>query len=44
MELLSSLLSGKSAYSIHWEYLDEYLSTEGILRGAPAPKKSKAIS
>ena len=31
-------------YCIHWEYLDEYLSTEGILRGAPASKKSIAIS
>ena len=31
-------------YGIHWEYLDEYLSTEGMLRGAPAPKKSGAIS
>lgn len=25
-------------YSIHWEEIDEDLSTEGMLRGAPAPK------
>jgi len=27
-------------YGIHWEELDEDLSTEGMLRGAPAPKLS----
>lgn len=25
-------------YGIHWPSLDEHLSTEGLLRGAPAPK------
>jgi len=25
-------------YGIHWPDLDEDLSTEGLLRGAPAPK------
>ena len=30
-------------YGIHWEDLDEDLSTEGMLRGAPAPRKSRAI-
>lgn len=25
-------------YGIHWEELDEDLSTEGLLRGAPAPR------
>jgi hypothetical protein len=25
-------------YGIHWESLDEDLSTEGLLRGSPAPK------
>ncbi|WOD41587.1 DUF2442 domain-containing protein [Nodosilinea sp. E11] len=25
-------------YGIHWEDLDEDLSTEGMLRGAPAPE------
>lgn len=31
-------------YGIHWEDIDEDLSTEGMLRGAPAPRKSRAIS
>jgi hypothetical protein len=26
-------------YGIHWEDVDEDLSTEGLLRGAPAPKQ-----
>jgi hypothetical protein len=26
-------------YGIHWEDIDEDLSTEGLLRGAPAPRK-----
>ncbi|MBK6682267.1 MAG: DUF2442 domain-containing protein [Ignavibacteriales bacterium] len=26
-------------YGIHWPDLDEDLSTEGFLRGAPSPKK-----
>jgi hypothetical protein len=25
-------------YGIHWPELDEHLSTEGLLRGAPAPR------
>lgn len=25
-------------YGIHWPLIDEHLSTEGLLRGAPAPK------
>ena len=25
-------------YGIHWEKIDEDLSTEGLLRGAPAPQ------
>lgn len=29
-------------YGIHWEELDEDLSTEGLLRGAPAPLQPKA--
>lgn len=28
-------------YGIHWPDLDEDLSTEGLLRGAPAPRKRK---
>lgn len=27
-------------FSIHWPDLDEDLSTEGLLRGAPAPRQS----
>ena len=28
-------------YGIHWPDLDEDLSTEGLLRGAPAPRKAQ---
>lgn len=28
-------------YSIHWPDIDEDLSTEGMLRGAPAPRQAK---
>ena len=28
-----------AGYGIHWPELDEDLSTEGLLRGAPAPAK-----
>ncbi len=31
-------------YGIHWEEIDEDLSTEGMLRGAPAPRTSLANS
>jgi Protein of unknown function (DUF2442) len=32
-----------AGYGIHWPELDEDLSTEGLLRGAPAPReKTKA--
>ena len=27
-----------AGYGIHWEEIDEDLSTEGLLRGAPAPQ------
>ncbi len=27
-------------YGIHWEEIDEDLSTEGMLRGTPAPRQS----
>jgi hypothetical protein len=30
-------------YGIHWPDIDEDLSTEGLLRGAPAPKPSMAV-
>jgi hypothetical protein len=26
-------------YGLHWEDVDEDLSTEGLLRGAPAPRR-----
>ena len=29
-------------YGIHWEDVDEDLSTEGLLRGAPAPRSQAA--
>ena len=28
-------------YGIEWEDIDEHLSTEGLLRGAPAPMKNQ---
>jgi len=31
-------------YGIHWPGIDEDLSTEGLLRGAPAPKNSSVKS
>jgi DNA-binding CsgD family transcriptional regulator len=31
-------------YGIHWPDVDEDLSTEGLLRGAPAPKDFRAIA
>jgi hypothetical protein len=27
-------------YGIHWQALDEDISTEGLLRGSPAPRRS----
>ena len=30
-------------YGIHWPELDEDLSTEGLLRGAPAPQRSTKV-
>lgn len=31
-------------FGIHWPDLDEDLSTEGLLRGAPAPRASTRLS
>ncbi len=31
-------------YGIHWPEIDEDLSTEGLLRGAPAPRATKTKS
>ena len=33
---------GGGGYGIHWEDIDEDLSTEGLLRGAPAPRQDLA--
>nr|WP_324616371.1 DUF2442 domain-containing protein [Lusitaniella coriacea] len=30
-------------YGIHWEEIDEDISTEGMLRGAPAPRTISSI-
>jgi hypothetical protein len=32
---------GGGGYGIHWPDVDEDLSTEGLLRGAPAPKAAR---
>jgi len=31
-------------YGIHWPDIDEDLSTEGLLRGAPAPRRSALVA
>ena len=31
-------------YGIHWPEVDEHLSTEGLLRGSPAPRPGKALT
>ncbi|MCP4358429.1 MAG: DUF2442 domain-containing protein [Chloroflexi bacterium] len=31
-------------YGIHWPDMDEDLSTEGLLRGAPAPRQSSLVA
>jgi hypothetical protein len=31
-----------AGYGIHWPEIDEDLSTEGLLRGAPAPRRQSA--
>ena len=31
-----------AGYGIHWPDVDEDLSTEGLLRGAPAPRRPSA--
>ena len=32
-----------AGYGIHWPDLDEDLSTEGLLRGAPAPRRPTKV-
>jgi len=39
-ELRSDWTVCGGGYGIHWEAIDEDLSTEGMLRGAPAPRRS----
>lgn len=34
---------GGGGYGIHWPQIDEDLSTEGLLRGAPAPRPRERI-
>jgi hypothetical protein len=31
-------------YGIHWPEIDEDLSTQGLLRGAPAPRASRSVA
>ena len=31
-------------YGIHWPDIDEDLSTQGLLRGAPAPRASRSVA
>ncbi|MCI0696336.1 DUF2442 domain-containing protein [candidate division KSB1 bacterium] len=33
-----------AGYGIHWPDIDEDLSTEGLLRGAPAPRRAVPVS
>ena len=37
-EARGNLQTSAGGYGIHWPDIDEDLSTEGLLRGAPAPK------
>ena len=32
-----------AGYGIHWPDIDEDLSTEGLLRGAPAPRRPTTV-
>lgn len=34
---------GGGGYGIHWPDVDEDLSTEGLLRGAPSPRRSTPV-
>ena len=40
----SNCLIAGSGYGIHWPEIDEDLSVEGLLRGAPAPRVSAKAS
>jgi len=41
-EALSKLEICGGGFGLHWPDLDEDLSTEGLLRGAPAPRVSES--
>lgn len=40
-EQRANWMIGGGGFGIHWPELDEDLSTEGILRGAPAPRPQR---
>ena len=40
-ELLADWQISGGGYGIHWPEIDEDLSTEGLLRGAPAPSQQQ---
>jgi len=40
----SNCLIAGAGYGIHWPEIDEDLSVEGLLRGAPAPRGSAKAS
>ena len=42
-QLANWKISG-GGYGIHWPDLDEDLSTEGLLRGAPAPSRKTLVA
>ncbi len=42
-ERMNSLIYG-GRYGIHWPDVDEDLSTEGMLLGAPAPRQEMALA
>jgi hypothetical protein len=33
-----------AGYGVHWPEIDEDLSVEGLLRGAPAPQNNREIT
>ena len=43
-EQLENWQISAAGFGIHWPELDEDLSTEGILQGAPAPRGQQRVS
>ncbi|HKV07710.1 MAG TPA: DUF2442 domain-containing protein [Thermoanaerobaculia bacterium] len=43
-EQLANWKVSGGGYGIHWPDLDEDLSTEGLLRGAPAPSRKTLVA